>query len=210
MKRSTFFRTTALGALGLGMQPSFAAAPFFQGTSTAQWMANLRAALFVKHRTAAKFSPNNFSRQVALKNAFLEQHNFKTENIPFCFAGTQENFGFYPVLQRSAATGTTEMLLPVFYRDSTGAWKYQKTLNGFQLEALCRAANALSANQVPLYKLLLPVSTGTDAPNKFHTLEGSVTITSMLKAGKVQTRCMVTGSKGILFEETFVSSHGLS
>lgn len=210
MKRSTFFRTTALGVLGIGMQPSFASVPFFQGTYLAQWMASLRAALFVKHRTAARVSSDHFSRQVALKNAFLEKHGFRTENMPFCFAGTHEDFGFYPVLQRYDASGTTEMLLPVFYRDSKGAWLHQKTLNGFQLEALCRAANALSANQLPLYKLLLPVSGTADAPNKFHTLEGSVTITSLLKAGKVQTRCIVAGSKGILFEETFISSHGLS
>lgn len=212
MKRSTFFRTTALGALGLGLQPSFAAVPFFQGNSAQQWISRLRSALNVKFRMSAKFSPESLSIQVARQSDFLEKHGFIAGNEKICFFGENETFCFYPAVFRHDTSGTTEMLLPVFFRNSEGVWSHQQTLTGFQLEALCRAADALSGRPEPLYALLMPSlnSGGAGSPNTFQTLEGSVGITSKVLEGKVQTRCVVHGRNGLVFDETFVSVHCLS
>jgi len=212
MKRRIFFRTMALGTVGLGFQSSIAAVPFVHASTVWQWLAQMRSAFFVKNRASAKFSPENFTRQVALHNAFLEQHGFNAGNTPFCFLGENESFSFYPVMQQQTASGTSEMLLPVFFRDNDGVWSHQKTLNGFQLEALCRAANALSERTESLCHLLMPLSHKADshALNRFHTIEGSVSITSRVVEGKVQTRCKVMAREGLIFEETFTSRHCLS
>jgi len=212
MKRNTFFRTITLGVAGLGLQSSFAAVPFFQGTSVMQWITQLRTALMVKHRPRAKFSAENFSFQVGQQNVFLEQLGFAAGNTSFCFFGAQETYCFYPVLQRNVSSGITEILLPVFFRNNEGVWSHQKTLNGFQIEALCRAAEALRELPEPLFHILMPVSGSLNAnlPNKYQTLDGTVNITTKVLDGKVQTRCVVKGREGLLFDETFTSHHCLS
>jgi len=215
MKRRFFIQGTTLGTIGLGiMPPDLIAFPAnFEHSSVATWLRQMSWTLIVQRRTVAISAPESFREITSGKNEYFANHGYHTLSETCYFFGDDEQYCFYPLVARHTASGTSDLLLPVYRRNSQNQWQPVQTLSGFQVEALIKASHALrEKSPAMIQSLLFPigaVSTGHGA-GAYATREGTVSIVTRLKNGRATTTCTVTNRDGKVFHETFSSSHSLA
>lgn len=213
MKRRNFIRNTGVGALSLGMfAPDIIASPLIsQGNSSAHWLRELGWALSGKRRTNARLSPESFAQITNATNDLFAKRGYQHGHDALCFFGAQEAWCFYPLIKRHTAFGTPPFVVPVFQRQGD-SWHLVIVLDGFEVEAISRASQALTEHDpAALQNLLIP--TGKAAPYQgataYKTRDGLVAIKTIQRGGKAQTTCTITGHEGKVFSETFASRHCL-
>lgn len=215
MKRRFFIQGTTLGTIGLGIiSPDLIAFPAnFEHGNVAKWLRQMSWTLAVQRRTQAKYSADSFEQITGGKNEYFATHGYHTMSETCYFFGNDEQYCFYPLVARHAASGTSDLLLPVYQRNSQNEWQPVQTLSGFQVEALIKASHALrEKSPAMIQSLLFPigkVSTGHGA-GAYATREGTVSIVTKLRNGRATTTCTVTNRDGKVYHETFSSSHSLA
>jgi hypothetical protein len=142
-----------------------------------------------------------------LVTAAIDRHRQDGLDLPddSAYLSTLDNaqFCFFPMIQRHALAGMTEYRVPVFFSKDGTDWHQSATLNGFNLEALCRSGLSAEA--------LLP--TGITQLHKeivFSTLQGSVLAKTQLSDNTAQTKIQVHQGKSLIFEAQFISKHSLN
>lgn len=215
MKRRFFIQGTTLGTIGLGiMSPDLIALPVhFEYGSVATWLRQMSWTLGVNRRSSAISAPESFRQVTSGKNDYFANHGYHPMSETCYFFGDDEQYCFYPLVARHTASGTSDLLLPVYRRNSQNEWQPVQTLSGFQVEALIKASHALrEKSPAMIQSLLLPigkVSTGPGA-GTYATREGTVSIFTEVKNGRTSTTCTVRNRDGKVFHETFSSSHSLA
>lgn len=215
MKRRFFIQGTTLGTLGLGiMPPDLIAFPAnVEHSGVATWLRQMSWTLSVQRRTQAKSGPESFAQVTGEKNVHLANLGYHKMSDTCYFFGDDEQYCFYPLVARHTASGTSDLLLPVYRRNSQHQWQPVQTLSGFQVEALIKASHALrEKSPAMIQSLLFPIgkaSTGHGA-GAYTTREGTVSIVTKVKNGRTSTTCTVTNRDGKVFHETFSSHHTLA
>ena len=125
-----------------------------------------------------------------------------SDTVYFSISGNAQ-FCFFPMVHRVASAAMTEYRIPVFFSEDGTSWRQSATLNGFNIEALCRSGLSVEA--------VLP--TGVKQLHKeivFSTLQGSVLAKTQLIGNKAQTNLQVHQGNSLVFEVQFISKHSLN
>jgi hypothetical protein len=99
--------------------------------------------------------------------------------------------------------------VPFWGRGADGRYRHLVTLNGFQLEALLRAAGELQAQSLDaaaIGRLLLPAAPSGD-PAGFITRRGKVALRTVVDDGAAATTIAVEADGATVFRERFSATH---
>jgi hypothetical protein len=208
MKRRNFLQTGTFGIASFGL-PTAAFSILQQQQGVHTWLRQLAEAASARRRSDLSGCPQQLIDLIGQTDVFLAGCGFERESRGtfFCAGG---NTCFYPLLLRRASVNLTELLVPVFHRQTDGAWKRLAVLTGYQLEALGRAATALAEQHKSLQELLLPAGAIPATGDTFNTLRGAVTMKTQLKYGSAQTDITIYSGTEIIFTESYRSQHTLS
>jgi hypothetical protein len=214
MKRRTFVRNAAFGALGVGVQPSLAFAAGNTKTHIWDWMQHLKDLAQTKRRTQSQRSPESFLALVEDLNRYFEARGYApVAGSGFFFARALENTCFFPLQLRNARAGATDLLVPMLALNAEGKWYHALTLTGYQLEALHYAAQKLDSQALNIPDYLLPNSLQVSNPAKgpcFNTKMGTFGIETRLEGSQSKTRITVIAGNEIVLSDTFNSKHCLT
>ena len=209
MKRRNFLQTGTLGIASLGLPTGVFS--IMQQPGVQNWLRQMADAVSAHRRSDISGYSQQLLNQIGQTDAFLAGRGFERENRGafFCADG---NTCFYPLMLRRASANLTDLLVPVFNRQSDGTWKRLAVLTGYQLEALGRAATALAEQQTqtPLHELLLPAGAVPATGDTFSTLRGAITMKTQLQNGSAQTEITIYSGLQIVFTESYRSQHTLS
>jgi hypothetical protein len=214
MKRRTFVRNAAVGALGVSVQPSFAYGAGNTKTHIWDWMQHLKDLGQTKRRTQAQHDSASFLALVENLNQYFSARGYApVAGAGFFFTGAVENTCFFPVQLRNARAGATDLLVPMLALNAEGKWYHALTLTGYQLEALHHAAQKMDAQQFNLADYLLPfsmqVSNQHNSPY-FNTKMGALCIETRIEGNQSKTQVTVTANNEIVLSDTFISKHCLT
>lgn len=172
------------------------------------WMRRIVDAVSARRKSNLSGCPRQLADLILETDTFLAGRGFERE-ISGAFFCADGNTCFYPLLLRRATAGLNDFLVPVFNRQPDGAWKRLAVLNGYQLEALGRAASALAEQPIPPHELLLPAGPSPADGSTYQTLRGAVTMITHLKYGSAQTEITIYSDRQIIFTENYRSRHTL-
>ena len=207
MKRRFFLQTSTLGIAGLGL-PAGAFSLVKQHEGVRAWFRLLVDTAAARHKSNLSGHSAQLAELVVQTDAFLDARGFERENSGAFFCAGN-NTCFYPLILRRASASLTDFLVPVFHRQPDGAWKRLAVLTGYQLEALGRAATALSEQTIPPHELLLPAGPSPADGSTYQTLRGAVTMKTQLQYGSAQTEITIYSGQQIIFTEKYRSRHTL-
>ncbi len=210
MKRRTFVQTGVAGALGLALQPAGLHFLTPNQDDVQSWL--LQFSKSIKSRPVwgvRVLSDTDLQMTESLDSYFSKRFFQRESKQVYLVANTELSYFFYPVFLRHASARLCDILLPVFMRQSEGAWRHIGTFTGFQVEALARAAAILKDREIG--PLLLPVAPGvTEGPvYSYKTRTGSVSISTVVKE-KGSTSMRIYSDGQLLLEENFGSAHCLN
>lgn len=214
MKRRTFVRNAAVGALGISVQPSFAYGAGNTKTHIWDWMQHLKDLAQTKRRTQAQHDSASFLALVENLNQYFSARGYApVAGAGFFFTGTVENTCFFPLQLRNARAGATDLLVPMLALNAAGKWHHALTLTGYQLEALHHAAQKMDAQSLNIADYLLPVSgqvSNQHTSPYFNTKMGTLCIETRLVGSQSKTKITVSAGNEIVLSDTFVSKHCLT
>ncbi len=214
MKRRTFVRNAAVGALGVSVQSSFAYGAENTKTHIWDWMQHLKDLAQTKRRTQAQRGSETFLSLVEDLNRYFAARGYApVAGAGFFFTGTFENTCFFPLQLRNARAGATDLLVPMLALNAEGQWYHALTLTGYQLEALHHAAQKLDAQLLNLADYLLPVSVQvSNQYNRPHfiTKMGTLCIETHIEGSQSKTQVTVKSGNETVFSDTFISKHCLT
>lgn len=208
MKRRTFLSTAPLSLLGLGLPVGAAASLGGQKPGIRQWLLDLARAVPAK-RAAAFFWPSGLREQIDISNAFLAARGYLAEEAGAFFSVGQTHC-FYPLALRRSQAGLLDLLVPVFTRDAAGDWQQVLVLTGYQIEALARATAVLSAAELPVAGLLLPVRRVAGEAGSYESRLGRVKMITRMQQGQAQTAITVRHGGAVVYDAVFQSLHTLT
>jgi hypothetical protein len=211
MNRRSFVRTTAIGAFGLGFNPDLTVLSGFQQHTVKKWLHDLVDFTGAKRRSGALEGADSLRAKTTELNAYFTARGYAPESNSVYFYHQNEACCFYALYLRHAASGLTDLLLPVLSRDASGNWHHIATLTGFQLEALAMAAGKLKEHALPGYMLLLPAPAMPQILpiGRFNTSAGSVVAITRLSDTSGYTTLTVTSNQNELLNTTFDTRHCL-
>jgi hypothetical protein len=213
MERRNFIQKSAVGLIGYNLVGSGKTSThLFQTSVVRDWLHQLVSATKASKRSGI-FLPTVLSEAIDVVTRKFSDKGFKGHRSSIYFYGDHENYCFYAIEVHHERSGMTEMVLPVLHKEENGQWKHITTINGYQLEALVLAADALKGSDIDLQQLLLP--TVMPANRVYYQLYTQAkagvhikTYTYMNKAAETSVS-VFDGSKE-LFKNTFVSKHCLT
>lgn len=211
MKRRFFVRSVAVSAVGVGVIPSQLTAMVNPAHLLVRSIRQLASLLKAAERDKSSCGSAQLKRLIQQTNERYAALGFR-ESGSSCFFSGHNSYCYYPLAYHHPSVGTLEVLLPVFHRDSEGQWKLLKTFSGFQIEALAKAASAISdSGSGQLHDLLFPVNREpvVGIGGKYYTKSGTVQIVTTCISGNGHTTCTVQGTDGVEYTESFKSRHAL-
>jgi hypothetical protein len=213
MKRRTFVRTAALGALGLGVNTGLFAANGNNNSKARVWLQQLTDLIDARPQRKALSSPDSFLQLAAQLNKYFSERGYSTQfDSRFYFYGPQQNCCLFPLELRHARSGTSDFVAPVLRLNAQQEWEHFHTMTGFELEALVHASKALlKTHPETVAALLMPDPARTSNMRKPHydTAAGTVHVTTQMQANKSRTYIQVTNKGNAVFTDTFESGHCL-
>lgn len=214
MKRRLFVQRSALGTFGLGVvSTDLFSLPFTREyAGVVNWLNEISLTSSVFRRSQAISAQSSFADITAEKNKYFAERGYEKMNDTCYFFGDQEEYCFYPIISDHKASGTKDLLMPVFKRNANQQWEFAQTLSGFQVDAMIKASYALRAkSSVKVQNLLLPVGRGLSGnkAGSYASRDGIVSTHTILKHGKAVTTCTVNDHTGMVYQETFTSRHSL-
>ena len=211
MNRRNFVRNTAVGAISLSVSPPqiFGSSLVFQSGAMSRALQQLGRALSGRRRSAARLAPENFAQLTGVTDQYFAQRGYKGGNETIYFFGEREDWCFYPLFLHHRVFDHPPMVVPVFHYGEDG-WYLVIVLDGFEIEAICRASLALKDRDAAVLQDLL-IPTGKAGPyvgsTAYKTREGMVAVKTVHRGGKAQTTCTIVGRDEKVFSETFDSKH---
>lgn len=211
MKRRTFVRSAALGAMGLSLTPGILPFPFQQSGSQ-QWLKSLVNASGAKRRSIASESADSFRTLTESLQAYFSKRGYGKTGSDYYFYNAGGSYCFYTMKLQHGAHTMDDVLIPVLQLDPNGSWRHIRTLTGYQLEALAEAANALSGHAQPLQEILLPGAGRPAVPSHlgFNAQEAEVSISTRLSGGNAETSIAIMDRDQLIFNKIFKSRHSLT
>jgi hypothetical protein len=212
MKRRTFVQTAAVTVFGLSIHADVIARPFHQPTKGVQhWLRQLAIATSAQRRSKASLALSSFRERTDIVDAYFARHGYFSDNSGYYFYNEKESCCFYSLTLRHSKSGLQDMLVAVLTLDADHVWRHTHTLTAYQLEALARAANAMTGHQA-LQALLLPVPCAArlPMPQAYKSQLAEVSISTEIHRGKAATNIRIMENGQTLFQDTFESEHNLT
>ena len=210
MKRRHFLQTGSVGALGFILPAGLL---HLNGSATQnihQWLAQLASATGTRRRSSLLVWSADLQQKMLETNQDLASHGFFPENSALYFYSSGQSHFFYPLVLRHRVSGMTEFLVPVFGRQSNGAWRKLTVLTSYQIEALAHAAQALAEQELSLQEVLLPAGIQKTYGPEYNTSRGVVSTMTRLHNGAATTHLTVRQGDETIYNHTILSQHNLS
>lgn len=166
-------------------------------------------AIGARRRPVTLFGPAALQGQIEATNAFLASCGYLSEDASVYFSPNRTHC-FYPLVLRRSEAGLLDMLVPVFRVGADGSWQKVTVLTSYQIEALARAAAALSETELPLADLLLPLRLAHDGKSGYESRHGRVRINNRMRKGRAHTTITVQNGRETAYEAAFASQHDLT
>ncbi|MEP6796252.1 MAG: hypothetical protein ABJB16_18130 [Saprospiraceae bacterium] len=213
MERRNFIQKSAVGLIGYNLVGSGkTSSHLFQTSVVRDWLHQLVSATRASKRSGI-FLPSAFSEAIEIVTRRFSDKGFKGHRSALYFYGDRENYCFYAIEMHHERSAMTDMVLPVLHKEENGQWKHITTINGYQLEALVLAAEALKGSDIDLQQLLLPAVRPLDRAyyQSFASVKGGVEITTHTYGDKAaETSVSIYVGHKELFKNIFVSKHCLT
>jgi hypothetical protein len=204
MNRRIFLRGSLIGACAAGLPATGFATALLRAESPVHWLKTLRFGLGLRRGSAPEASGDALA---SIERGFVERGYRRIADTVYYYPGSDAHF-FFPLQLIRAGAGLNDFVLLALARQSDGCWQPVATLNGFQLEALCRAVAALPADEPGAADLLLPVGAAHPADG-YPTRLGRVRIATRLESGGGYTSIAVYRGGDLAFGQAFPSRHSL-
>lgn len=215
MDRRQFLRNTTLGAVALSVPAAGSA--MTQVFEPASAVRELALACGAREWTgmAGRFA-FGLAQPMLADRLSADCQAYRSEKFePGRFTVYTVNKGeivFLALEKKIESLNLADYLVPFWCRAEGGSYRRLATLNGFQLEALLRAARHLQTGNRPPAEIgncLLPAEmNGKRAePGSFFTRNGKVSTQTYIQTGQTATSIAVETALGVLLEERFESRH---